>query len=347
MKTRIQWIDIAKGLGIILVIIGHAGTPNIIGKYIYGFHMPLFFIISGYLYSSIHQSGSLKELIQKRYKNYLVPYFVLGLINWIINIVHESFSIQGKELWSSTAKHALGVLIGVSSNGFLPNCTPIWFLPCIFLSTIYLYCLLTIKNMPLRLIICLCGLDIVKLLCHIKTPHQLPWHFDTAILGCILMLIGYEMKERKLLDDNKLKPIWVCVLFLIGIFFITKNDSHTMLDMNNSLYGNLIFMLCGSVCISYVFMWICTHIRKCDFISCIGRGTIIVMGFNYIFNDIIKSIWIHIPKLQENPCPWWLLSIAVTLLCYCTIYIWNILHIKPSNELKLLSYYVLQKNKKL
>lgn len=45
---RKRWIDIAKGIGIILMVIGHADAPRLLKNWIYGFHMPLFFIIAGY-----------------------------------------------------------------------------------------------------------------------------------------------------------------------------------------------------------------------------------------------------------------------------------------------------------
>lgn len=43
--NRFQWIDIAKGLLIMLVVTGHSGID---AKYIFWFHMPAFFIISGF-----------------------------------------------------------------------------------------------------------------------------------------------------------------------------------------------------------------------------------------------------------------------------------------------------------
>lgn len=60
--TRIQWLDYAKGIGIFLVVLGHtlramvnseilesSITVNSIDRWIYAFHMPLFFLISGLL----------------------------------------------------------------------------------------------------------------------------------------------------------------------------------------------------------------------------------------------------------------------------------------------------------
>lgn len=46
---RINWIDCIKGIGIYFVILGHIYKCNNIGIWIYSFHMPLFFILSGYL----------------------------------------------------------------------------------------------------------------------------------------------------------------------------------------------------------------------------------------------------------------------------------------------------------
>lgn len=50
ISKRVSWIDIAKGLGIIFVVMGHSDNP-VAQKYFFWFHMPLFFIISGYLFN--------------------------------------------------------------------------------------------------------------------------------------------------------------------------------------------------------------------------------------------------------------------------------------------------------
>lgn len=45
MSKRIEWIDIAKGIGIILVIFGHIISPSNFRTWIYSFHIPLFFLL--------------------------------------------------------------------------------------------------------------------------------------------------------------------------------------------------------------------------------------------------------------------------------------------------------------
>ena len=45
---RLKWLDIAKGLGIILMVLGHTSIPKFASDFIWSFHMPLFFIASGF-----------------------------------------------------------------------------------------------------------------------------------------------------------------------------------------------------------------------------------------------------------------------------------------------------------
>ena len=79
MNKRIEYIDIAKALGILLVILGHcvytAKIPHL-GVSIYSFHMPLFFIISGMFVKPIgFKKGTLKYA-----KAYLKPYIIICML---------------------------------------------------------------------------------------------------------------------------------------------------------------------------------------------------------------------------------------------------------------------------
>lgn len=45
--NRLQYFDIAKGIAIILMVLAHSSLPAALQNYIFAFHMPLFFIVSG------------------------------------------------------------------------------------------------------------------------------------------------------------------------------------------------------------------------------------------------------------------------------------------------------------
>lgn len=72
VKNRIEWIDTAKGLGLIFVILGHLHTPYI-SSWVYLFHMPLFFFLSGVTFSG--GKYTFKQFIVKRLKTLVIPYF--------------------------------------------------------------------------------------------------------------------------------------------------------------------------------------------------------------------------------------------------------------------------------
>ena len=76
MKKRIEYIDIAKGVAIILVLLGHIETcPAGLKSSIYSFHMPLFFILSGYF---MKEGTELRLLAKKLFKSLMVPYLIIG-----------------------------------------------------------------------------------------------------------------------------------------------------------------------------------------------------------------------------------------------------------------------------
>jgi fucose 4-O-acetylase-like acetyltransferase len=116
-SVQVQWIDIAKGIGIILVVIGHFINNKYFGglkEYIYWFHMPLFFIISGMLY---RQRKSFSNFAAKRFKQLLIPYccfLTLAFISHLFGYYHVN-------------KAPLDFILG---GGYLKGVY--WFISCLF-----------------------------------------------------------------------------------------------------------------------------------------------------------------------------------------------------------------------
>ena len=106
MKQRSGIIDLAKGVLILLVLLGHsiqyasgkeclsAGTfyGNWAFKLIYGFHMPCFMAISGYLFYFAVESKSVWEILVKKIRTLIVPIFSFALIVWLLQF-HPDYSM--------------------------------------------------------------------------------------------------------------------------------------------------------------------------------------------------------------------------------------------------------------
>lgn len=145
MKQRVNYLDLAKGIGIILVVLGHMeNIDESIRIWIASFHMPLFFIISGMLISlkgedkklliengvDNSESGSKKSefivMLKKKTKGIIVPYLWFSLIyipidimNLYINHIDQHTFIQN-------------ILDSFTFSGI----SVMWFLPALFIAEV-------------------------------------------------------------------------------------------------------------------------------------------------------------------------------------------------------------------
>ena len=82
MKNNVAWISSLKAFGIIAVILGHIDNP--LNEFIFSWHMPLFFMISGFF---IKPNFSLKDLIIKDWKRLIIPYFIFAFLGVFIESI--------------------------------------------------------------------------------------------------------------------------------------------------------------------------------------------------------------------------------------------------------------------
>lgn len=127
-KERINYLDIAKGIGMILVVIGHVDyVDESIRQYITAFHMPLFFLISGVLIRYRGEDMGFKELLKKKFHSLMIPYALFSLLYFVIESLRliirdlDEWHIVFRQVWQSVC------LQGVSA---------LWFLPALFFSEI-------------------------------------------------------------------------------------------------------------------------------------------------------------------------------------------------------------------
>ena len=94
-KDRINWIDFAKGIGIFLVVLGHTNrgihaanlmdTPQFqtVDKWIYSFHMPLFFFLSG-IFAERLQKLNIGDFLFNRFSVLIAPYVIWATIQLVL-----------------------------------------------------------------------------------------------------------------------------------------------------------------------------------------------------------------------------------------------------------------------
>lgn len=117
IAERLSWLDILKGIGIILVVIGHVYSNRTVFNWLYSFHMPLFFLAAGWVY----KEKTILTDIKGRIQTILVPYFSFGLLVLLYWQVLERRFRDSENFFSSLYNLTTGLmwfvtaLIGVTA----------------------------------------------------------------------------------------------------------------------------------------------------------------------------------------------------------------------------------------
>lgn len=130
MSKRIDAYDIAKGIGIILVVVGHNMNTTIeLRTYLYSFHMPLFFILSGLVMKEKSECGILAEIHGER--KLVVNYFVYSLIYIAFCFLVEFLILHNIGV--------SGVITSAMEAITLYGISVLWFISTLLLSKILIY----------------------------------------------------------------------------------------------------------------------------------------------------------------------------------------------------------------
>ena len=294
-KQREDWIDYLRGIGIVLMVIGHVGYASILRpllKWIFGFHMPLFFVLSGFLFNRQKWADrGFGKFAAARFRNYIIPYFLWCAICFVIHLPLFYIDFRHSNILLTAIKNLGWIATSIRVDGvFLPlNCTALWFLTCIFLSQLVFYLLVNCKPMwQCLLVVFLIAINYV--LNYFKAP-VLPWHLDVALIGSVFMLIGYYIKEMQLLD--KIRTIMLPVLMIITASVIIMWNEN--IDMYTRKYGkDLLIFLIQAAWMCCALMWICRSMHTLylkNLFCTFGRYSIIVMALNFATNSYARRVY--------------------------------------------------------
>ena len=238
-KKRVEWIDIAKGFAMILVVIGHTAfstsKQEILRAMIFSFHMPLFFILSGMTLSFADNWKQLMNKTVKDVKNLLIPYVVCYILSTIIGLFFAPSNITNKYYFTANLLgfiYASGVPTTFGTYEVF-SAGAIWFFVCLFCARLLLRLLfLLIKNNPLRIIIsvllCLCGISIGE-------NQYLILSFDLALIAQLFLMIGCFLNRWRYPFT---RFPWLQLLIYGGIWSILLHHYYAPLD-GNRLYMEL------------------------------------------------------------------------------------------------------------
>lgn len=151
-------VSIVKAIGIILMVLGHSGCPDFLYNFIYQFHMPLFFFISGYCFKEKY-INDLSVFIKRRIKGLYLPYVKYSLLFLLlhniffrINIYNGEYGFNGRvsELYGYDTFFIKVINIITGMFGHEQLLGGFWFLKqLLFASIISLFAIKYIRNVKI------------------------------------------------------------------------------------------------------------------------------------------------------------------------------------------------------
>jgi fucose 4-O-acetylase-like acetyltransferase len=271
MNKRVQFLDIAKGLGILLVIYGHVYTP--LKDYIYSFHMPLFVFISGIFFK---EGVDAKKFFVSKVNRILVPYFFFSLVTWCI-FTAVSYKQEDATAFHKQITNVAKIFIGSGTNGNVA----LWFLGTLFVvTTIYYFITLLVSNTIGRSIIVL--LMSVAGYIFFKRNMALPNIADSTCSLILFFHIGYLGRKFILEYNNKLAAILATVVCFLGMVVLTPlNISLTgikFVDTANNMLGNYFIFYTGALMGTMLIVCVSWLINRNNFLVFLGTNSLIIMG---------------------------------------------------------------------
>ena len=174
---RLIELDIAKGICILLMVVGHSGMPDGLHFFIYGFHMPFFFFVSGI---TTNVSRPFKTFLSCKIKGLMIPFFIYYLIHipsyalvYKRSII-EQFIVEFEEYQIDSA---------------------LWFVPILFLANIINWMIPRKKFVEMVAVLILSTSSSVLCIENISLPYNLSvlgFGASFVLLGRLLSVKGVK-----------------------------------------------------------------------------------------------------------------------------------------------------------
>lgn len=323
-STHNPWISCAKGLAIVLMVIGHSGAPETLVQWIYNFHMPLFFFVSGYLFNIKYLQDGV-TFIKKKFKSLYIPFVKWSLIFLILHNMLTSLNLYGLEYDLNDFKSKIiGIFTMTDSEQLLGG---FWFLKQLLYASVISWVILYFLYKRPRQIKVSLPITIASIVCvtiiYAYSSVKIPTISCTTLSGIAFFLTGYAFRKYSIF--NRLSNNYTggsILIFSIAAVYLFQGS------MFLSDYKIGIYFVIAVISITGI-IWVCQKISKTKvaaILDSLGTVTLYILIFHFSAFKLVSYILINaydypIDRLTEFPVmegltgmEWILYSIAGILI---------------------------------
>lgn len=219
-KKRIDYIDVTKALGMLAIMWGHIAVGKSV-TFVYTFHIPLFFFLSGMVFVQ-DKYPDFWSFVKRRIQTLIVPYIIYSFITWAIWAV---FSYVSHAKVESYWMPLLETFIAQGSEGYLVHNVPLWFVSCLFVVELTYYWIAKLPDVW-NMIICVLMAVVSYVLVNYCTFFDfttLPWSIEVAMAAMVFYASGHLFIKHighQSFEQIVNKKRWVTIIIVLVSFIV-------------------------------------------------------------------------------------------------------------------------------
>lgn len=304
--NRIAWVDWVKAFSIFFVVIGHVGSESL-RPFVYAFHVPAFFVISGYLYK--------KAWWFQTFLSFAVPVLFFSFLWFLVSLVLLHFDFS--EAWNTNTWFVYKL------DETRPIFTGLWFLEVLFIGRLLLgdagfdFIKNNYKIFSLIAVLLSVLIDVLSIELNL---------YISRIIQCFPFLgLGLYLKEKNLFNINpRSKVAMITAMGGAFLFIILVNVNQWCDIMYNRYNISFIVFFINAVIGTLLLIYLCQFFNRSSIIEILSIGTLVVLGCHTRISGIFLAA-LH--RLYNNevldgvisPLISLLVSYFIIILCqkYC------------------------------
>ncbi|WP_075214569.1 acyltransferase family protein [Mongoliimonas terrestris] len=281
---RLLWPDVAKGFGIILVVIGHVSDS--LRDWIFLFHMPLFFVLSGYLF----KPSSTYEFRRKKTTSLVLPYVSFLVTLFCLTKLSQLSLGHVPSFYDLLIDVAKMIYGGAALKGVFGV---FWFVSCLFIAMLLYNRIVNRYKSPYS--VQSIGTIFVCLLMGYALSYTIagivsPFNISAVPMAVVIIWFGHMMREfdrkRSLLLFLSGAVILLCIaLYRLGVDF--------SVDMKYLDFGPPLFGIALALAISVIYIEICRRFEKIPTIAApvasVGEASLVIMFFHQFIHYTLRD----------------------------------------------------------
>ena len=259
-SKRLEYLDMIKGFGILLVILGHAYPVNNIRIWIHSFHMPLFYIISGCIFYHTNTiQKNIKGLIKSKLMNLLIPYLTFNIVYILINYLLSKFSLD-------VLYHDIETVI------LLNGIVALWFLPSLFICECTFILLKKIITKDSLVIILISFLFTLSLFIPSVFLNSILLVMYRSFIGLGFFAFGYYL--FKYIKELEINYFIIILMLFVNILLSEINGFVNLFQLR---FNNIVLYLICSLLGSLTIILLMKKIRTIKFLTYFGKNSLIIL----------------------------------------------------------------------